>query len=99
LDLVRMARPKEESAPSWVKDLIDWGPGPRACQQLVLGSKVRALLRGRYHVTTDDVGALIHPILRHRIVPTFNAEAEGITVESIIDKLLEEAPKREEAVM
>ena len=99
LDLVRMARPKEESAPDWVKDLIDWGPGPRACQQLVLGSKVRALLRGRYHVTTDDVEALIHPILRHRIVPTFNAEAEGITVESIIDKLLKEAPKHEEAVM
>ena len=99
LDLVRMARPKEESAPDWVKDLIDWGPGPRACQQLVLGSKVRALLKGRYHVTTDDVEALIHPILRHRIVPTFNAEAEGITVESIIDKLLEEAPKHEEAVM
>ena len=99
LDLVRMARPNEESAPKWVKDLIDWGPGPRACQQLILGSKVRALLRGRYHVTSDDVEALAHPVLRHRIVPTFNAEAEGITVESIIDRLLKDAPKKEEAVL
>lgn len=99
LDLVRMARPKEESAPKWVKDLIDWGPGPRACQQLVLGSKVRALLRGRYHVTIDDVEALAHPVLRHRIVPTFNAEAEGITVESLVDRLLKDAPKKEAAVL
>ena len=99
LDLVRMARPKEESAPKWVKDLIEWGPGPRACQQLVLGSKVRALLRGRYHVTVDDVEALAHPVLRHRIVPTFNAEAEGISVEFLIDRLLKEAPKKQEAVM
>ena len=99
LDLVRMARPKEESAPKWVKDLIEWGPGPRACQQLVLGSKVRALLRGRYHVTVDDVVALAHPVLRHRIVPTFNAEAEGISVEFLIDRLLKEAPKKQEAVM
>ena len=99
LDLVRMARPKEESSPKWVKDLIDWGPGPRACQQLVLGSKVRALLRGRYHVTTDDVEALAHPVLRHRIVPTFNAEAEGITVESLVDRLLKDAPKKEASVL
>ena len=99
LDLVRMSRPNEETAPKWVKDLVEWGPGPRACQQLVLGSKVRALLRGRYHVTSDDVVALAHPVLRHRIVPTFNAEAEGITVESLIDRLLKEAPKKEEAVM
>ena len=99
LDLVRMARPTEESSPKWVKDLIDWGPGPRACQQLVLGSKVRALLRGRYHVPVDDVEALAHPVLRHRIVPTFNAEAEGISGEHLIDRLLKEAPKKEEAVM
>ena len=99
LDLVRMARPKEEASPKWVKDLIDWGPGPRACQQLVLGSKVRALLRGRYHVTVDDVEALAHPVLRHRIVPTFNAEAEGISVEHLIDRLLKDAPKKEESVM
>ena len=99
LDLVRMARPNEESAPKWVKDLIEWGPGPRACQQLILGSKVRALLHGRYHATVDDVEALAHPVLRHRIVPTFNAEAEGIDVEFLIDRLLKEAPKKVESVM
>ena len=94
LDLVRMARPKEEGAENWVKDLIDWGPGPRACQQLILGSKVRALLNGRFAAKVEDVKELAHPVLRHRIVPTFNAEAEGITVESIIDRCLEAVPEK-----
>ena len=94
LDLVRSARPKEASSAGWVKDLIDWGPGPRACQQLVLGAKARALLQGRHHVTLDDVKALAYPVLRHRIVPTFNAEAEGITVDDLIKKLLAEVPEQ-----
>ena len=55
--------------------------------------------QGRYHVTVDDVEALAHPVLRHRLVPTFNAEAEGISVEHLIDRLLKEAPKKEESVM
>ena len=93
LDLVRAARPREESASSWVKELIDWGPGPRACQQLVLGAKARALLQNRHHVTLDDVKALAFPVLRHRIVPTFNAEAEGIQVDDLIQKLLNEVPE------
>ena len=99
LDLVRMARPKEENAASWVKDLIDWGPGPRACQQLILGAKVRALLNGRFAAKVEDVRALAHPVLRHRIVPTFNAEAEGITVESIIDRCMEAVPGKKEAIL
>ena len=99
LDLVRMARPKEEQAADWVKDLIDWGPGPRACQQLVLGAKVRALLNGRFAAKVEDVKALAHPVLRHRIVPTFNAEAEGITVDSIIDRCIEAVPESKEAVL
>ena len=99
LDLVRMARPKEENAASWVKDLIDWGPGPRACQQLILGAKVRALLNGRFAAKVEDVKALAHPVLRHRIVPTFNAEAEGITVESIIDRCMEAVPEKKEAIL
>ena len=99
LDLVRMARPKEEGAENWVKDLIDWGPGPRACQQLILGSKVRALLNGRFAAKVEDVKAIAHPVLRHRIVPTFNAEAEGITVESIIDRCIEGVPEKKEAVL
>ena len=99
LDLVRMARPKEDQAADWVKELIDWGPGPRACQQLVLGAKVRALLNGRFAAKVEDVKALAHPVLRHRIVPTFNAEAEGITVDSIIDRCIEAVPESKEAVL
>ena len=99
LDLVRMSRPKEDQAADWVKDLIDWGPGPRACQQLVLGAKVRALLNGRFAAKVEDVKALAHPVLRHRIVPTFNAEAEGITVDSIIDRCIEAVPESKEAVL
>lgn len=99
LDLVRMARPKEDQAADWVKDLIDWGPGPRACQQLVLGAKVRALLNGRFAAKVEDVKALAHPVLRHRIVPTFNAEAEGITVDSIIDRCIEAVPESKEVVL
>ncbi len=93
LDLVRSARPKDPSTAGWVKEMIDWGPGPRACQQLVLGAKARALLQGRYHVTLDDVRALAYPVLRHRIVPTFNAEAEGVSVDDLITRLLKELPQ------
>ncbi len=89
LDIVRMARPNEHDAANWVREFIDWGPGPRACQQLVLGSKARALMHGRYHVTQDDVEALALPVLRHRIVPTFNAEAEGVSVDDLIGRLME----------
>jgi MoxR-like ATPase len=93
LDLVRRCRPKDKNAPQFVKDLIEWGPGPRACQHLVLAGKVRALLRGRTHVTIDDVEILAFPVLRHRIVPTFNAEAEGVTVDDIIKKAIETLPR------
>lgn len=92
LDLVRSGRPSEESVAPWVKELIDWGPGPRASQQLVLAAKARALLQGRYHVTRDDVEALALPVLRHRIVPTFNAEAEGVSVDDLVRRLLKEVP-------
>jgi MoxR-like ATPase len=93
LDLVRRSRPDDPDASKIARDWIGWGPGPRACQQLVLGGKVRAILRGRFHVTIDDVEALALPVLRHRIVPTFNAEAEGIKVDEIIEKILEEVPR------
>jgi len=92
LDLVRSARPDDESSAMWVRELIEWGPGPRACQQLVLASKARAILHGRHHVTRDDVEALALPVLRHRIVPTFNAEAEGVSVDDLVRRLLKEIP-------
>jgi MoxR-like ATPase len=93
LDLVRMTRPGEPGASSYVKQNIGWGAGPRASQQMVLAGKVRALLQGRTHMTADDVLALAHPVLRHRIVPTFHAEAEGYTPDSIITQLLTQLPK------
>lgn len=93
LDLVRSVRPKDDGAAEWVRQWVDWGPGPRAGQQLVLAGKARALLRGRTHVTIDDVEHLAFPVLRHRIVPTFAAEADGINSDAIIRRLLTETPR------
>ena len=93
LDIVRKSRPHEPDALPLVQDLVEWGPGPRAAQCLIMGAKVRALLRGRYHVTDDDVEALAKPVLRHRLVPTFNAEAQGIKVDDIIDQIVAAVPR------
>ena len=95
LDLVRFTRPNEKDAPAFVKELISWGAGPRACQNLILTGKVRAVLQGRFHVTIDDIEALAMPVLRHRIVPTFNAEAEGVTVDDIVAKIMKAVPRGE----
>ena len=91
LDLVRLTRAAEPDAPKYVKENVGWGAGPRASQQIVLAGKVRALLHGRTHVTVDDIEALALPVLRHRIVPTFHAEAEGLTVDAIIQELVKMA--------
>ncbi len=99
LDLVRAGRPKDPDTADWVRDLIDWGPGPRACQQLVLAAKARALLRGRYHVTLEDVEELALPVLRHRIVPTFSAEAEGVSVDELIRRLISEVPRPQKQLL
>ena len=95
LDLVRRARPDDAEALDLAKEYISWGPGPRACQMLILGGKVRAVLQGRFHVTVDDIVALAHPVLRHRILLTFHAEAENISVEHIITKLIEQVPREQ----
>jgi MoxR-like ATPase len=95
LDLVRYTRPDNTEAPAFIKDLVEWGAGPRACQNLVLTGKVRAVLQGRFHVTIDDIEALALPVLRHRVVPTFNAEAEGIRVDDIIARVLKAVPRGE----
>ncbi len=94
LDLVRSTRPNEPGASDYVKQNVGWGAGPRASQQIVLAGKVRALLHGRTHVTTDDIEALAAPVLRHRIVPTFHAEAEGLTVDGIITELVKQVKSR-----
>src|SRR5260221_1932118 len=94
-DLVRYAvrlaatsRPHQEGTPDFINEWVSWGAGLRAGQYLVLGAKVRALLRGRAHVTMDDIQTLAYPTLRHRILINYRAEAEGITVEKVIDRLL-----------
>ena len=94
LDVVRWLRPAEPNAPKWVKNWVQWGPGPRACQQMVVASKARALLQGRLHVTASDIEALATPVLRHRLVPTFSAQAEGIGADQIVERLFNELPKR-----
>ena len=97
LDLVRSTRTTEPDASDFVKQMIGWGAGPRASQQLILAGKVRALLKGRTHVTLDDIEALAAPVLRHRIVPTFHAEAEGVTVDHIVKHLLENTKRPQAA--
>jgi len=93
LDLVRKTRPEEKDAFDFVRELLEWGAGPRACQMLTVGGKVRAILRGRFHVAIEDIEALAMPVLRHRLVPTFNAEAEGITVDDIVGRILKAIPR------
>ena len=88
--LVGATRPHGEKALPFVKDWVNWGAGPRAGQFLVLGAKARALLDGRPSPSCDDIRALAHPVLQHRLVLNYRAEAEGITVEQVIDRLLVE---------
>jgi MoxR-like ATPase len=88
-NLVSATRPGREDAPDFVKEYISWGAGPRAGQYLIIGAKARALTHGRLNVSPDDVSAIAHPVLRHRIGLNFNAEAEGISTDEIINRLLE----------
>jgi MoxR-like ATPase len=87
--LVRGSRPTDSSAPDFIKKWVSWGAGPRASQFLILGGKARALLDGRYAATCNDVRAIAKPILQHRIITNFNAEAEGKTSLHVIDQLLD----------
>lgn len=96
--LVGASRPRQKTAPDFVNEWVSWGAGLRGAQYLVLGAKARALLHGRTHARIDDIQALARSALRHRILINYRAEAEGVTVESIVDRLLEtknvEAPAR-----
>ncbi|HIK92008.1 MAG TPA: AAA family ATPase [Planctomycetes bacterium] len=95
--LAAASRPGQKGAPEFVNELVSWGAGLRAGQNMVLGGKARALLDGRPYVSTADIQALAKPVMRHRILPNYRAEAEGITTEVIVDRLLEhvEHPKQE----
>ena len=90
--LAGASRPGREGTPDFVNEWVSWGAGLRAAQTLVLGAKARALLQGRNHVTRDDIQALVAPTMRHRVLVGYRAEAEGITVDAIIERLLQSVP-------
>jgi MoxR-like ATPase len=87
-DLARASRPNTDEAPDFVKEMVAWGAGPRAGIYLVLGAKARAILHGRYHATTEDVRAVALPVMRHRVLTTFNAEAAGVTSDDVVKMLM-----------
>ena len=91
-DLVRSSRPNEPEATPLVKKCVSWGAGPRAGQSLIVCAKARAALQGRYHATIDDIRHVARPVLRHRIVTTFHAEAEGIDPDTVVEHLLRDIP-------
>jgi MoxR-like ATPase len=93
IDLVRATRPDEPEALPFVKDWLSWGAGPRAAQYLTLGAKARAIMHGRYNVSCKDIQALAATVLRHRIFTNFNADAEGVTTDHIVQELLKAVPE------
>ena len=93
--LVRATRPRDESAPQFVRDLVDWGAGPRAGQFLIQGGKALAAMEGRFSVAIEDVRKIAVPVLRHRVSTNFQAQAEGMTNEGVIRRLLQEIPEPE----
>ncbi|HZJ70482.1 MAG TPA: MoxR family ATPase [Planctomycetota bacterium] len=90
--LVRATRPEQPDAPDFVRTNLRWGAGPRAGQYLVLGAKARAVIKGRFHVSIEDIQRAARPVLRHRILTNYSAQAEGIRPDDIIDRLLEAVP-------
>jgi MoxR-like ATPase len=95
LQFSRLTRRTEASVPDFVSEYVAWGAGPRASQYLILAGKARALLKGRYHVSTEDIRQVALPVLRHRIVTNFNAEAEGIKSDAIVKKLIDYIPRQQ----
>jgi len=95
LQFSRLTRRTEGGCPDFVNEFVGWGAGPRASQYLILAGKARALLKGRYHVSTEDIRQVALPVLRHRIVTNFNAEAEGIKSDALVKKLIEYIPRQQ----
>jgi MoxR-like ATPase len=92
IDLVRATRPKDETAPDFVRKYVNYGASVRAAQFLVLAAKARSLMRGRYHVTFDDVRSLYQPILRHRVLLNFHAESDRLQQDDILKQVLDWKP-------
>ena len=95
-DLVRATRPHSEDAPEFIKELVAWGAGPRAGMCLVTAAKARSIILGRGYATTEDVRRVALPVLRHRLSPTFNAEAAGVSTDDIITRLLDHVKGRDD---
>jgi MoxR-like ATPase len=93
MKFTRLTRKDKGEVPQFVRDFVTWGAGPRASQFLVLGAKARAVLHGRYYVSCEDIRAVAIPVLRHRIITNFNAEAEGIKPEDIVRRLADIIPR------
>jgi len=93
VQIAASSRPHQPGAPDFVNQWVNWGAGHRAGQYMVLGAKARALLAGRAHVSADDIEAVAHPVLRHRILLNYRAEAEGVSLDQLIDRLLEQVTK------
>jgi MoxR-like ATPase len=93
--LVAVTRPKTDAALDFVKRWLTWGAGPRASLNLILAAKANALLRGQYHVGVEDVAAVAPPVFRHRIIPNFAAQSEGLTPDDITKKILAAVPKNQ----
>jgi MoxR-like ATPase len=93
VNLARATRPGDPTAPDFVGNYLTWGAGPRAAQYLLLGAKSRALLHGRLQVGAEDVRAVAHPVMRHRVFTNFNADAEGINPDDIVDRLIKHVPE------
>jgi MoxR-like ATPase len=96
--LVRATRVTEKDIPDFVRDYVSWGAGPRACQCLILAGKARAALHGRYHLSAEDVVAVARPVLRHRIVTNFNADADNMTADRLVERLVETVQANDSAV-
>jgi MoxR-like ATPase len=96
LSLVRQTRVGSDGVPNFVDELVGWGAGPRAVQFLILGSKARALLQGRFHVQVEDIQALAGPVLRHRLVVNFTSESEGITSDDVVQRIIDATPTSED---
>jgi len=96
LRLVRSTRVHEAEPPEFIREWVSWGAGPRAMQFLLLGAKARAVLDGRFFVTTDDIRAVAKPVMRHRVITNFSAESSGVTADHVVERLIESIPERRE---
>jgi MoxR-like ATPase len=96
LQFTRLTRREKGEVPDFIRDYVTWGAGPRASQYLVLGAKARAVLHGRNYVSTEDIRAVAAPVLRHRIMTNFNAEAEGVKPDEIIRRLIKHIPTQDD---